>query len=155
MHRRLLALVPVVALLIAACSSTGGSPGAPSVEPSAAPTPASVALTRIEVSLTDQLKIEPVEMTVPAGVPVTFVVTNAGGIDHEFVLGDEAAQAEHEAEMVAMGGMQHDEPDAIFVKPGETKELTFTFAKPGEILAGCHVTGHFAAGMKAAVTVTQ
>ena len=38
-------------------------------------------------------------MTVPAGVPVTFVVTNSGTTDHEFYLGDEDAQAEHEKEM--------------------------------------------------------
>jgi uncharacterized cupredoxin-like copper-binding protein len=154
MQRRLLALIPVAALLVAACSSSGGSPGAPSIEPSTAPAPTSEAQTRIDVSLTDQLKIEPAGMTVPAGVPVTFVVTNSGGIDHEFVLGDEAAQAEHEEEMMA-GGMQHDESDAIVVKPGETKELTFTFATPGETLAGCHVTGHYAAGMKAIINVTQ
>lgn len=38
-------------------------------------------------------------MTVPAGVPVTFLVTNAGSTEHAFYLGDEAAQAEHEQEM--------------------------------------------------------
>jgi uncharacterized cupredoxin-like copper-binding protein len=94
---------------------------------------------RIEVTLTDALRIEPAMMSVPAGVPVTFVVTNTGAIDHEFYLGDEAAQAEHEQEMMAMGGMGHDEPEGIAVDPGETKELTHTFAEPGEMLAGCHV----------------
>lgn len=48
-------------------------------------------------------------MTVPAGVPVTFVVTNTGSMDHEFYLGDEGAQAEHETKMQSMGGMGHDE----------------------------------------------
>jgi hypothetical protein len=45
---------------------------------------------RVAVTLTDALRIEPAEMTVPVGVPVTFVVTNAGVIPHEFVVGDEA-----------------------------------------------------------------
>ena len=93
-------------------------------------------------------------MTVPAGVPVTFVVTNAGCTDHEFYLGDEAAQDKHEQEMQAMGGMGHDEPQGIAVKPGETRELTFTFPQAGETLAGCHVAGHYAGGMKASITVT-
>jgi uncharacterized cupredoxin-like copper-binding protein len=106
------------------------------------------------VTLTDALKIEPSSMTVPAGVPVTFVVTNRGAIEHEFYLGDEAAQTEHEKEMAVMGGMAHDEPEGIAVKPGETKELTYTFAQAGETLAGCHVVGHYAGGMKAAVIVT-
>jgi hypothetical protein len=36
-------------------------------------------------------------------MPVTFVVTNAGSIDHESYLGDEAAQAEDEQEMREIG----------------------------------------------------
>jgi uncharacterized cupredoxin-like copper-binding protein len=91
--------------------------------------------------------------TVPAGVPVTFVVTNSGATDHEFYLGDEAAQAEHEKEMVEMGGMAHDEPEGIAVKPGEIKELTYTFAEAGKTLAGCQVAGHYGGGMKAEITV--
>jgi uncharacterized cupredoxin-like copper-binding protein len=119
--------------------------------PSAA---ASAAATRVDVTLTDALKIEPAAMTVPAGVPVTFVVTNSGTTDHEFYLGDEAAQAAHENEMAEMGGMAHDETEGIAVKPGETKELTYTFEEAGETLAGCHVAGHYGGGMKATITVT-
>jgi uncharacterized cupredoxin-like copper-binding protein len=83
---------------------------------------------------------------------VTFVVTNTGALDHEFFLGDEAAQTEHEAEMQA-GGMRHDEPDGISVAPGESKELTHTFDTPGETQAGCHVVGHYGGGMKATITI--
>jgi uncharacterized cupredoxin-like copper-binding protein len=147
-----LALVPAAALLVAACSSGGATPTASSAATSSAPS-ASAAATRIEVTLTDSLKIEPASMTVPAGVPVTFVVTNSGVTDHEFYLGDEAAQAEHEKEMADMGGMTHDEPEGIAVKPGQTKELTYTFAEAGPTLAGCHVAGHYGGGMKAEITV--
>ena len=92
-------------------------------------------------------------MTVPAGVPVTFVVTNAGSAEHEFYLGDEAAQAEHEQEMMS-GGMAHGDPSGVTLKAGETKELTYTFTQAGQSLAGCHVVGHYGGGMKAAITVT-
>ena len=148
-----LALIPAAALLVAACSSGGGASTAPSAS-SAAPSASSAAATRIEVNLTDTLKIEPATMTVPARVPVTFVVTNSGAADHEFYLGDEAAQAANEEEMAEMGGMSHDEPEGIAVKPGETKELIYTFAQAGETLAGCHVVGHYGGGMKATITVT-
>ena len=144
-----LALISAAVLLVAACSSGGATSGAPS----AATSSASAAATRIEVTLTDALKIEPAAMTVPAGVPVTFVVTNSGVTDHEFYLGDEAAQSAHEMEMVEMGGMGHDEPEGIAVKPGETKELTYTFAEAGQMLAGCHVAGHYGGGMKAGIHV--
>lgn len=148
MRTPLLALVPVAALLVAACSG-GGAASAPP-PPTALPSFS----TRIEVSLTDVFKIEPPAMAVLAGVPVTFVVTNDGVLEHEFYLGDEAAQIEHEAEMVAMGGMAHDEPEGIGLAPGETKELTFTFAEAGAMLAGCHIAGHYAAGMKAPIIVS-
>ena len=134
-----------VVIILAACSSSAG--------PTTVPVGSSGA-TRIEVRLTDTLKIELAAMTVRAGPPVTFVVTNTGAIDHEFYLGDEAAQAAHAKEMAAMGGMAHGEPSGIGVKPGETKELTFTFPAPGTTLAGCHANAHYAAGMKATITVT-
>lgn len=137
-----LALIPVAALLVAACSGSGGATAAASAN-------------RIEVRLTDALKMEPAAMTVPAGLRVTFVVTNSGATDHEFYLGDEAAQVEHEIEMGAMGGMTHDEPAGIGLKPGETKELTYTFAAAGKALAGCHEVGHYGAGMKAEITVAE
>ena len=78
-------------------------------------------------------KIEPAAMTVPAGQPVTFVVTNAGTVLHEFVLGDEAEQMAHDKEMMEAGGMAmpKDEPMAIGVEPGRTKELTVTFDDAG------------------------
>ena len=150
-HRRFLLLLMAVSLSGAACSTGGGTTTSPSAN--ASPDP-SAAATRIEVTLTDALRIEPAAMTVPAGVPVTFVVTNSGSTDHEFYLGDEAAQAEHEKEMAEMGGMTHDEPEGIALEPGETKELTFTFAEAGETLAGCHVVGHYGGGMKATITIT-
>jgi uncharacterized cupredoxin-like copper-binding protein len=99
------------------------------------------------------MRIVPDPIEVPAGVPVTFVVHNSGTVEHEFVIGDEEVQAEHEEEM-AGGGMGHDEPNAILVDPGETKELTWTFEAAGETLAGCHVPGHYPAGMKATIRVT-
>ena len=148
------------ALAVAACAGTSGaSPSAtvaPTATPSAAPSAAtSAASVRIEVSLTDAMTIEPDPMTVPAGLPVTFVVTNTGRIAHELTLGDEEAQEHHEQEMAEQGAtaMAHDEDNTILVEPGATKELVFTFDEPGSSLAGCHVPGHYAAGMRALITV--
>ncbi len=146
------ALIPIAALIVAACSSAGTTSSMPNTSASVAPG-ASTAASRIEVQLTDALRIEPAQMRATAGTPVTFVVTNSGAIDHEFYLGDEASQMAHEQEM-SMGGMTHDEPAGISVKPGETKELTYTFAAAGQALAGCHVAGHYGGGMKAAIAVT-
>ncbi len=147
-HARLASLLAVaLALVVAACSG-GGTATSASVGPA---TDAS----RIEVKLTDAFQIELSAVTVPVGRPITFVVTNQGVIDHEFYLGDEAAQAVHEQEMMAGGGMAHDEAMGINLKAGETKELTVTFDAAGPMLAGCHIAGHYAAGMKATIDLTR
>jgi uncharacterized cupredoxin-like copper-binding protein len=155
-----------IILVVAACAGPSATPTAPPAAAptdapptaaplTAAPTPSPGAL-RIEVELTDALTIEPGQMTVPRGVPVRFVVTNSGALDHEFYLGDEQMQADHAQEMVDMGGMMaHDEENGIAVDPGETKELTYTFDAAGEWLAGCHVNGHYDAGMLATITNTD
>jgi uncharacterized cupredoxin-like copper-binding protein len=108
---------------------------------------------RIAVTLTDALRIEPAAIDVPVGQAVTFVVTNVGAIPHEFVVGDEAAQQAHETTMQGRPTMDHDDATGIGLAPGETKELTLTFDEPGEVLAGCHIPGHYPAGMRAVITV--
>jgi uncharacterized cupredoxin-like copper-binding protein len=85
---------------------------------------------------------------------VTFVVTNGGALEHEFFVGDEAAQADHDAEMLSSGGVLHDGATGIGVKPGETKELTLTL-EAGSTFAGCHVPGHYAGGMKTTITASE
>jgi uncharacterized cupredoxin-like copper-binding protein len=152
MRLRHVALASALVLVVAACS--GGGATASLSAAVASPPAASPGAQTIEVQLTDALVIEPAEMTVKAGQPVTFVVTNTGALEHEFYLGDEAMQAEQEA-MMQSGEMVHNTPEGITVEPGETMELTYTFAEPGMTIAGCHVTGHYAAGMKAAITITE
>ncbi len=108
--------------------------------------------------MTDQLRFEPAALTVRAGETVQFQVTNSGALDHEFVLGDEHMQMQHEQEMRGQGGMpgmQHGASSAVDVPPGQTRTLTFTFpATSGTYLYGCHVSGHYAAGMRGTVTIT-
>jgi uncharacterized cupredoxin-like copper-binding protein len=102
---------------------------------------------------------EPDTIEVAEGETVTFDVTNDGEAVHEFVIGDEEAQEEHEAEMQAMRSegemMMHDEPNAIAIEPGETKSLTWTFSSAGELIYGCHEPGHYDAGMRGTLTVAD
>ena len=153
----LIAAIAAIAVALAACS--GGSTSTPTTAPStatASPVAGRSSATAVEVTvkLTDALKMEPASISVKAGVPVRFVVTNSGATDHEFFLGDEAAQMGHGREMSAMPGM-NDGHAGIGLKAGETKTLEYTFAKAGPYLAGCHISGHYAAGMMATITVTE
>lgn len=110
----------------------------------------------VKVSALDSLRFEPAEIRVQSGEMVRFVVTNEGSGEHEFVLGDEATQMEHEGEMGMGGSMEHEGMDlpALSLQPGEMQEVTATFDRAGTILYGCHVPGHYAAGMVGALTVT-
>ncbi len=154
MKLRHLTLVPALVLIVGGCSGGGAtpSPTGAAAAPSASSPPA--AAQTIEVKLTDALRMEPAAMTVKAGQPVTFKLTNTGAIDHEFYLGDEAAQAQEEQKMLS-GEMVMDTPEGISLKPGETKELTYTFTEAGQTIAGCHVAGHYGGGMKATITITE
>ena len=149
-----LPLIAAIAVLLAACSGGSTSTTAPSAVTASPVAGSSATAVEVTVKLTDALKMEPASISVKAGVPVRFVVTNSGAIDHEFFLGDEAAQAGHGNEMSGMPGMS-DDPAGIGLKAGETKTLEYTFAKAGSYLAGCHVSGHYEAGMMATITVTE
>ncbi|HEX6257545.1 MAG TPA: plastocyanin/azurin family copper-binding protein [Euzebyales bacterium] len=102
---------------------------------------------------------EPDTIEVAEGETVTFNVTNVGEAVHEFVIGDEHTQEEHEAEMEAMRSegemVMHDEPNAFALQPGETKTLTWTFSSAGELIYGCHQPGHYDAGMRGTLVVTD
>ena len=107
----------------------------------------------IEIVTTNDLVFNPADVTVTAGETIKFRIVNDGTIIHDFTLGDEATQEEHEQEMAEMGGMAHDQANAIAVGAGETQELTWTFTGPGTVLIGCHQPGHYDGGMKGQITV--
>lgn len=146
--RMLLPVLPA-ALLLAAC---GGSGDKPAASGSSATGPAGKT---IEIEMRD-IAYAPTTIDVPAGQPVRLVFRNRGKVAHDAFVGDEAAQAEHESEMGAMGGMAHGGGDAnaITVAPGRTGTLTRTFTAGERLLVGCHQPGHYAAGMKAAITAS-
>jgi uncharacterized cupredoxin-like copper-binding protein len=131
--------------LLAGCAGTPSEPTRGTVD----------APRTIEMTMTDQLRFDPDQITVKAGETVRFVVENPTTLEHDFTIGDEHAQAEHAAEMSHGHAMMHDDPNAILVPPGETGELVYTFGEPGELLIGCHVGGHYDAGMRATIVVEE
>ena len=153
-------LIAVAAMAIAGCTQGTGAPtnpdhgsGSGSEFSFGSPAPAADADRVIEITTTDNLAFEPADITVKIGETITFRLINQGNLIHDFTLGDQAAQDHHEAEMAAMAGMSHGDPNVVVVPAGETVELTWTFTEPGTILIGCHQPGHYAAGMTGRVTV--
>ncbi len=107
----------------------------------------------VEIAATDDFAFDPAELTFTPGETITFRIVNQGSLVHDFTLGDQATQDEHEAEMAEMNGMVHDQPNVVTVPAGETMELTWTFTEAGTVLIGCHQPGHYAGGMKGQITV--
>jgi uncharacterized cupredoxin-like copper-binding protein len=108
----------------------------------------------VGIRIKDALRFQPSSVRVQVGQTIRFDVTNDGQTMHEFVLGDRPYQAEHEVGMGEMSGSPPPyEPNALVVQPGETKSLSWTFTKKGIVLYGCHVPGHYEAGMVGSISV--
>lgn len=141
MRMRVLATLFVAVALVACSSNDGGTGGS---DPRT-----------IEVRMGDDLRFDPATIDVEPGETVRFELINEGEAVHEFLIGDEAAQAEFEEEM-ASGEMHHDTDAGMAVDPGQTETFDYTFPDTAEkLLAGCHEPGHYDGGMVANITVGE
>lgn len=159
----ILAVAALVLVTGSACATAGsssratGSPSASSAPASPLPTATPVdGVVRIETR--DTLRFSPARVAVAGGSAVRFVVVNGSKSPHEFIVGDESVQQQHEKQMssgMSMSGMHMDEGllAALSIPAGETKTVTITFPHKGELRFGCHVPGHYGAGMFGIITV--
>lgn len=155
MTRKRMTVVAIGALALVGTACGGGD------EPAASPEESGVRT--IEITAHDALSFDPASVEVEAGETIRFVVTNGGATLHDFFVGDEATQMDHEAQMQA--GMGHDEMEgmgedghgeageALSLEPGETREVVHTFDEAGTFLYGCHQPGHYDGGMVGTITV--
>lgn len=104
----------------------------------------------IEVAMHDTMHFQfnPGLESLRDGEVVKFVVTNEGVILHEFSIGNLVEQKKHAAMMGKMTNMKHKDPNAVFVKPGETTTLTWRFKGNDTVVFACNIPGHFEAGMR-------
>jgi uncharacterized cupredoxin-like copper-binding protein len=157
MKRTLLAAA-ILAIVTAACGN-GKDHSTMNMEGSTGTTGATAAATRtVDIDMVD-IAYEPKTLSAQRGERIEFVFHNKGKIPHDAFIGDTAVQADHEKEMhegtkgSMTGHGMGDDAKAITVDAGQTGRLTYTFDHPGTIEIGCHQPGHYAAGMKVAVTV--
>ncbi|AKJ99698.1 cupredoxin family protein [Pseudomonas sp. MS646] len=167
-------------LALAACTLMFGVPSwaSPGHLDFGQPAPAATVGRSIEVVMGD-MSFDPGALQIKAGETVRFVLINKGRLLHEFNLGDAAMHAEHQQEMLKMQqsgqltptamthgmahgdmgqgspGMRHDDPNSVLVEPGKSAELTWTFNKATRLEFACNIPGHYQAGMKGDLTVSQ
>jgi uncharacterized cupredoxin-like copper-binding protein len=103
--------------------------------------------TRTIAIIATEMKFTPSDLAIARGETVRFVITNRGKMRHEFVIGDQAFQAQHMREMAQMPVMTMSEVNEADLAPGQTKTIVWRFSKAGEFLFACDLPGHAQQGM--------
>ena len=165
---RLAGVVAAMAVLVSACGDDGpGTSGGAIATPAGTPENPRT----IEIAMVD-IAFEPADIAVQSGETVRFLFTNEGVAKHEATFGDEAEQEEHAAEMREVEDMdtdtdmdmdgpeaEHDDDEVapLVLEPGASGEVIVTFDDPdvSSTIIGCHVPGHWEAGMRLDVSVTS
>ena len=112
---------------------------------------------RVSMKETDdgRMVFTPDSFKVRKGQTIRFAVKNDGEVDHEFVLDQEDKVMEHKALMEKFPEMEHDDPNAIRLAPGESGEIVWKFTNDGVFKVACLVPGHYDAGMHGNVTGSE
>ncbi len=153
MRGRTALVVGVVAVLLA----VGPAAGAPKAQ-------------KVTVVL-NEMSFTPARVTVTAGTPVQLTLVNRGKQKHEFMVytpprtalaGDELEEWAKENSYfkglevtVETAGVEIGAEALMEVEvgPGRSAELTFTPRRTGTFEMGCHLEGHYEAGMKGTFVV--
>jgi uncharacterized cupredoxin-like copper-binding protein len=108
----------------------------------------------VDVTLTD-FGIESSLDTFEVGVPYHFIITNEGAVNHELMIMEPMMpgmdMTMEEMDAMALAFVEEDE-----LTPGVTQTLDYTFTEPapaGSLELGCHIEGHYEAGMLLPITV--
>ncbi|MGH8555571.1 MAG: cupredoxin domain-containing protein [Gammaproteobacteria bacterium] len=107
----------------------------------------------ITVGASDTMRYDPPEITVRPGETIRFEVKNDGKLRHEFMIGDATEQRAHSEMMKRDPDIVHNDANTITLEAGEGKTLVWQFGEAGDLEIGCHVPGHYEAGMLARVRV--
>jgi uncharacterized cupredoxin-like copper-binding protein len=105
---------------------------------------------RVEITI-HYSHFDPSALTVPHGVPITFVLVNTDPIDHEWIVGDEAL---HQRHRTGTEPFHNARPTEVTILALTTRTTTVTFETPGTLKYICHLPGHEAFGMVGTLTVT-
>ena len=125
---------------------------------------------KVTVTMTD-FKFTPKTITLQAGVPVELTLVNKGNVEHEFmvyvvpkaapgdwdehVMDNTYFQDMGEVEVVFrnQGAVASTRMFEVELAKGKSAVVEFTPARKGTFEIGCHVEGHYEAGMKGTFVV--
>lgn len=140
-------LLSLAAVLAQAGCGQSSREAATSVAQPPTPTQAALAVTEVQVTLTE-FKVESTLNRFESGKSYRFVISNRGALSHEWSIAERGGHA-HAAMVVAVGEDR--------LTPGATVTVEHTFP-PGtrdDLEIACHVAGHYEAGMHTDIEVTS
>ncbi|MDH4335449.1 MAG: plastocyanin/azurin family copper-binding protein [Chloroflexota bacterium] len=110
----------------------------------------------ITVDLLD-FRFEPAAINVRVGESIRIIAINRADLPHELFIGSPADQDRHHELHAQAPPDQQDQLDSgvtgIYVAARGTGQFTYRFDAVGEVVIGCHLVGHFEAGMVGVVRV--
>jgi uncharacterized cupredoxin-like copper-binding protein len=106
----------------------------------------------IEVKMSE-MAYTPPSIEVERGEQIRFVIRNVGEDDHEFLLATTEENLNHADDMKKHPHMEHDDPNAVRLKPNKSAEIVWKFTKSGTFEYSCLIPGHRESGMIGKVTV--
>jgi len=109
----------------------------------------------IKVSMNDSMRFEPDSINVKVGETIKFDLDNVGAVKHEMVIGQLSYLIEHSEMMKKFPNMEHEEPNMLLLESSSNGELIWKFTEAGQIDFACLQLGHYDAGMKGNVTVSN
>ena len=141
-NQKLLSALLIAALFVPLLAACGGS---------ASNGPVEVKVTLTEFAIKSSLT------AFKGGVPYHFVVNNKGAVPHEIMLmkpmETPAGMDMEEMDKMALANIESDD-----LPVGGTASFDYTFTEPaaaGELEFACHLAGHYEAGMKLPIMVSQ
>ncbi len=99
------------------------------------------------------MSFEPAMLAVTRGERIRFRITNAGLLDHEFVLATLADNLMHLEAMKKVPDMVHHDAHNITLKPDQSGEILWKFTSSGTFDFSCLIPGHREAGMHGSIVV--
>lgn len=110
----------------------------------------------IAVTMTERdgkMLFSPSRIEVKRNEQIKFVLTNAGYLDHEFMIATPEENKKHAEVMQKFPDMVHEDPNGRTVKTKQKGELIWRFTKPGTFEFACLIPGHYEAGMYGTIVV--
>lgn len=109
----------------------------------------------VAVEMADTMRFSPERLEVKEGETIRFQVKNTGKVLHEMVIGTREELDSHAAMMKKYPNMEHDEAYMAHVDPQKTGDIVWLFNRKGSFEFACLVAGHYDAGMRGTILVSQ